>query len=86
MPPAPPKGPAAWSSPSPASTSVRYPCAHRRAVFVFLNARDGVVLYAQAWKPLLTNAVALMLISHNMDTVRRIADSVVRLNTPGLVD
>ena len=30
---------------------------------VWGNARDGVVLYAQVWKPMLTNAVALMLIS-----------------------
>jgi len=30
---------------------------------VWENARDGVVLYAMSWKPLLSSAVALMLIS-----------------------
>src|SRR6185436_18266819 len=30
---------------------------------VWTNARDGVVLYAMVWKPILTNAIALMLIS-----------------------
>jgi hypothetical protein len=30
---------------------------------VYENARDGVVLYAMSWKPLLTSAVALMLLS-----------------------
>lgn len=30
---------------------------------VWENARDGVVLYAMSWKPLLTSAVALMVIS-----------------------
>lgn len=30
---------------------------------VWENARDGVVLYAMSWKPLLTSAVALMIIS-----------------------
>ncbi len=31
---------------------------------VWANARDGVVLYAQAWQPLLMNAVVLMLLSY----------------------
>jgi hypothetical protein len=31
---------------------------------VWTNARDGVVLYAMAWKPILTNAVALMVLSY----------------------
>lgn len=31
---------------------------------VWANARDGVVLYAQAWRGLLVNAVALMVISY----------------------
>jgi hypothetical protein len=30
---------------------------------VWANARDGVVLYAMVWKPLLVNALALMLLS-----------------------
>lgn len=30
----------------------------------FANARDGVVLYAMAWKPILTNAIALMILSY----------------------
>jgi hypothetical protein len=30
---------------------------------VWVNARDGVVLYAMSWKPLLTSAVALMILS-----------------------
>jgi len=30
---------------------------------IWESAEDGLVLYAQSWKPLLTNAVALMLIS-----------------------
>jgi hypothetical protein len=30
---------------------------------VWVNARDGVVLYAMSWKPLLTSAVALMIVS-----------------------
>ena len=33
-------------------------------VNVWENARDGVTLYAMTWKPLLTNAVALMVISY----------------------
>lgn len=36
----------------------------RRDENVWSSAEDGVVLYAQAWKPLLTNAVALMLLSY----------------------
>jgi hypothetical protein len=31
---------------------------------VWENARDGVALYATTWKPLLTNAIALMVISY----------------------
>jgi hypothetical protein len=31
---------------------------------VWENARDGVVLYAQVWKPILVNAIALMLLSY----------------------
>lgn len=31
---------------------------------VWQSAEEGLVLYAQAWKPLLTNAVALMLLSY----------------------
>lgn len=31
---------------------------------VWTNARDGVVLYAMVWKPILTNAIALMVISY----------------------
>ena len=31
---------------------------------VWANARDGVTLYAMVWKPLLMNAIALMLISY----------------------
>ena len=31
---------------------------------VWANARDGVVLYAMKWKPILTNAVALMILSY----------------------
>jgi hypothetical protein len=31
---------------------------------VWTNARDGVVLYAMIWKPILTNAVALMVLSY----------------------
>ncbi len=30
---------------------------------VWINARDGVVLYAMIWKPILKNAVALMILS-----------------------
>src|SRR5258708_6182076 len=30
---------------------------------VWTNARDGVVLYAMVWKPILINAIALMIIS-----------------------
>lgn len=30
----------------------------------WVNARDGLVLYAMAWKPILTNAVALMMLSY----------------------
>lgn len=30
---------------------------------VWANARDGLALYAQAWKPLLMNAIALMILS-----------------------
>jgi hypothetical protein len=33
-------------------------------VNVWENARDGVALYAMIWKPLLTNAIALMVISY----------------------
>jgi len=36
----------------------------RKEVPVWVNARDGVVLYSMVWKPLLTNAVALMIISY----------------------
>jgi hypothetical protein len=36
----------------------------RREQSVWAVARDGVVLYAQAWKPILTNAVALALLSY----------------------
>lgn len=35
----------------------------RKDANVWESAQDGLVLYAQAWKPLLTNAVALMLLS-----------------------
>lgn len=31
---------------------------------VWTNARDGVVLYAMVWKPILMNAIALMIISY----------------------
>ncbi|NWF69432.1 MAG: hypothetical protein HXY40_10125 [Chloroflexi bacterium] len=31
---------------------------------VWVNARDGVVLYAMVWKPLLMNAIALMILSY----------------------
>jgi hypothetical protein len=33
-------------------------------VNVWANARDGVALYAMVWKPLLMNAIALMIISY----------------------
>lgn len=33
-------------------------------VNVWENARDGVVLYAMSWKPILTSAIALMIISY----------------------
>lgn len=36
----------------------------RKDIPVWVNARDGVVLYGMVWKPLLTNAVALMVISY----------------------
>lgn len=36
----------------------------RKGVPVWVNARDGVVLYGMVWKPLLVNAVALMIISY----------------------
>jgi hypothetical protein len=36
----------------------------RGNVPVWVNARDGVVLYAMVWKPLLTNAIALMVLSY----------------------
>jgi hypothetical protein len=35
----------------------------RKDESVWVNARDGVVLYAMVWKPILMNAIALMLIS-----------------------
>jgi hypothetical protein len=35
-----------------------------RSESVWTTAIDGVVLYAQVWKPILTNAVALMLLSY----------------------
>lgn len=31
---------------------------------VWSNARDGLVLYAMAWKPILANAIALMILSY----------------------
>lgn len=31
---------------------------------VWVNARDGVILYAMVWKPLLVNAIALMILSY----------------------
>ncbi|NWG15519.1 MAG: hypothetical protein HXY41_02685 [Chloroflexi bacterium] len=31
---------------------------------VWVNARDGIVLYAMVWKPLLMNAIALMVLSY----------------------
>jgi hypothetical protein len=36
----------------------------REGVPVWVNARDGVVLYGMVWKPLLANAIALMVISY----------------------
>lgn len=36
----------------------------RKGVPVWVNARDGVVLYGMVWKPLLMNAIALMIISY----------------------
>jgi hypothetical protein len=36
----------------------------RREESVWQTAQEGVVLYAMCWKPLLTNAVALMLLSY----------------------
>lgn len=36
----------------------------RKEGSVWANARDGVVLYGMVWKPLLLNAVALMLLSY----------------------
>ena len=36
----------------------------RREQNVWAVARDGVILYAQAWRPILTNAVALTLIGY----------------------
>lgn len=36
----------------------------RREQTVWHSAQDGVVLYAMVWKPLLTNAVALMILSY----------------------
>ncbi len=37
---------------------------YTRSESPFANARDGVVLYAMAWKPILTNAIALMILSY----------------------
>lgn len=37
---------------------------YRESDSPWTNARDGVVLYAQTWRPLLMNAIALMVISY----------------------
>lgn len=37
---------------------------YQRSDSVWANARDGVVLYAMVWKPLIANAIALMLLSY----------------------